>query len=310
MNNLNCGIPYQYTRTTRRRRLRFQCKIYTERTLKTRASVEMMTVQPPLTQKNDDSRPRKLWESIAPKLISLVNLSAFLTVLGFFTIHSYLATVTQLFTYNISVAQYLAAGVSLFIALFWHLFSNGIAPVIPWIGVIFLIGTVGYVIWRLVLRDVVQNASTQSLFQRWQPVFKVIIALLRLLERVNQWVFTIGLLLICVLFGLVYGYGYYSQLPHMLGGGMPTDVILVFKEPQSTNAGWPFPINLNVPTQSEKVQLLFEFTDGLLVRDEGTRIAVIVKNDSLQAVMDASPAIIPGKSTVTPTVSPSATITP
>lgn len=263
-------------------------------------------VQPPLTQKNDDSRPRKLWESIAPKLINLVNLSAFLTVLGFFTIHSYLATVTQLFTYNISVAQYLAAGVSLVIALFWYLLSNGIAPVIPWIGVIFLIGTVGYLIWRTLLRDGMQNAQIQALFKRWESVFKIIIALLRLLERVNQWVVTIGLLLISVLFGLAYGYGYYSQMPHMLGGGMPTDVILVFKEPQSTNAGWPFPINQNVPTQSEKVQLLFEFTDGLLVRDEGTGIAVIVKNDSLQAIVDAAPPPIIGNSTIAPT----ATATP
>jgi hypothetical protein len=270
----------------------------------------MITDRPPLRQKSNDKRPRKLWEAIAPKLLSLVNLSAFLTVLGFFTIHSYLATVTQLFTYNISITQYLVAGVSLIIALFWYLFSKGIAPVIPWIGGALVIGIAGYLIWRFLLRGVLQNnAQTQTLFQRLQPVFKVIVALLRLLERVNQWILTIGLLVSCLIFGFAYGYGFYAQVPHMLGGGMPADVILVFKEPQSSNTGWPFPINQVVPTQSEKVQLLFEFTDGLLVRDEGTKIPVIVKNDVLQAVIDYAPPNS-SKPTITASPSPILTLTP
>jgi len=64
---------------------------------------------------------KKLWQALIPKLISLVTFSAVLTCAGFFVIHSYIASFSSLFTYNISVTQYIAAGVNLLLAITYYL---------------------------------------------------------------------------------------------------------------------------------------------------------------------------------------------
>ena len=116
-------------------------------------------------------------------------------------------------------------------------------------------------------------------------------------------------ILFVILLSLVYGTFYYAQSPRMFGGGMPADVILVFREDQPTqNSVWSFPINSTNQRQSERVQLLIELTDGMIVRDPITGIAAIVKNDVLQGVVDAfasknvsHPTVTPAQQLATPT---------
>jgi hypothetical protein len=177
-------------------------------------------------------RPQSVWRTIAPQLVSLVNISALLTVLGLFTVHSYLATFTHLSTYNISVTQYLAAGMSLFLGLIAFLLVKGLYPLLPLLPYMLII-LVGIGI-RLVGRNRRLGIKDNSKpFLRHQSrLVETIRSGIRFFERLNQVVVIVSLIGISILFGFAYGYGYYVQVPHMFGGGMPADVILVFKEPQ------------------------------------------------------------------------------
>src|SRR5258708_18977649 len=58
---------------------------------------------------------RRILEQI---LLNVLNLTALLTLAGFFVINSYLGTFTTMFSYNISLPQYIAAGINLVLFAF------------------------------------------------------------------------------------------------------------------------------------------------------------------------------------------------
>ncbi len=234
--------------------------------------------------KQDSFDAKKIWRLIAPKLLNLVTVTTLLTVAGFFVIHSYLASVSRLFTFNISLTQYLAAGVNMVLAIFW----NYILPVIIG-GLILALIFIGlYFFGRYCLN---RSKRVHTLWVRVlsiiSPLYQRLRPLLRaawVVYQVFAWVL-FGLLVIGV--ALIYGTYYYAQSPRMFGGGMPSNVILVFREEQPTQSSiWGFPINTSNPCQSDEVQLLIELTDGVIVRDTGTNRTTIVKNDVLQGIID------------------------
>lgn len=252
---------------------------------------------------------KTVWQSLAPKLLNLVNASALLTVAGFFVIHSYLASFSNLSSYNISITQYLAAGINLILGMVWFI-VEGLIRALPttgtWLAILSAFALLGYI-------AISTNKRIRQLWQRFlgqvQPLSHRISAIVQFLWTGYQ----IFVLLILALFGFIYGTSYYGQSLRMFGGGRPTDVILVFKEDQPTqNSIWAFPINSKNPRQSEIIQLLIELTDGVIVRHSSTGMAVIVKNDVLQGIIDASPPLpdTPPVSTLTPTQFPATSSTP
>ncbi|MEO8393346.1 MAG: hypothetical protein ABI700_10175, partial [Chloroflexota bacterium] len=172
---------------------------------------------------------QKTWLFLAPKLAGLLNFTALLTVAGFFVIQSYLASFSKLFTFNISVTQYVAAGVNLLLALFWNLF---VPPLVY--GIVLALGFVAlYFVGRFCLsRNQRLHHLWTELVGRLRPLYKRIHPIIRatwLLYRVIAG----GLYILLVIsLALVYGTFYYAQSPRMFGGGMPADVILVFREDQ------------------------------------------------------------------------------
>jgi hypothetical protein len=232
---------------------------------------------------------KKIWRLLAPKLLNLVTVTTLLTVAGFFVIHSYLASFTRLFTFNISVTQYLAAGINLALALFWYI----ILPILVY-GVVLALGVaVLYLIGHVLIR---RSKRIQHLWDKihswWLPIYHRLRPLFRFLWSLYQFIAGALFVLVLISLSLVYGTYYYAQSPRMFGGGMPADVILVFREAQPTqNSVWGFPMSGSNPRQSERVQLLIELTDGVIVRDAATNTATVVKNDVLQGIIDASPGL-------------------
>lgn len=224
---------------------------------------------------------------LAPKLLNLVTLSAMLTFAGFFVVHSYMATFTSLFTFNVSITQYLAAGVNWLLALLWNIalpiFLYGLAIALIIIAIMF--------IWRLTISKIrVLEKWAQALVRRAAPMMIRLRPILRagwLLYQIVAWFL---LLVLVIALSVGYGIGYYSQSPRMFGGGMPATVILIFKEAQ--NSTGVYPINPSNSMQSQPVEMLIELTDGIVIRELQKRTVLIVKNDSLQAMVDVGSPLI------------------
>jgi len=240
-------------------------------------------------------------KALAPKLLNLVTLSALLTIAGFFVVHSYMATFTSLFTFNVSVTQYLTAGINWLLAILWNI----ILPIFLYgLAIAFVISGI-MLIWRLAVSKIkLLQKFVQAIERRVAPIVKRLRPILRIgwqLYQIIAW-----LLLIALLIALSIGYGvsYYSQSPRMFGGGMPATVILVFKEAQQ-NPGGVYPINPSNLMQSQPVEMLIELTDGVMVREFQSGTVLIVKNDVLQAIVDVGlPLITLSSPTQLPTATP------
>jgi hypothetical protein len=193
----------------------------------------------------------KMLSLLVPALFNLVNVSALLTVLGFFTVHSYLASFSTLFSYNISVIQYLAAGVSLVLTVIGVVFLPVISYAILGLVLLGFIALLGY----LLSRNKHIKQVGESIFERLRPVFNGIKPVVKALWTGYQAIATLLFVVIIALVGIIYGTSYYPQTLRMFGGGAPTEVILVFREDQPIqNPIWPFPINPINPRQSYDIR--------------------------------------------------------
>jgi hypothetical protein len=240
----------------------------------------------------------KLLSLLVPTLFNVVNISALLTVLGFFTVHSYLASFSTLFSYNISVTQYLSAGINLVLTMIWYIVVPILSYAVLGLVVLGFMALLAYVLSR----NKRINQIGESIFVRLRSLFNGIKPVIKIMWAMLQAIATLLFVASIALVGFVYGTFHYSYSPRMLGGGAPSDVILVFREDQPIqNPIWPFPINPTNPRQSEQVQLLLEFTDGVLVRHSLNNVAVIVKNDVIQGIIDVSSV---NNSATSPTITP------
>ncbi len=243
---------------------------------------------------------KKIWRLLAPKFFNLVNITTLLTVAGFFVIHSYLASFSKVFTFNISLTQYLAAGVNLVLGTVAYV----LYLVLPGLGYGVLLSValaVLYFVSRFWIKRSNRIHNLWNMLQRWLlPIYHWFCPLLRLLWSVYRLSAGALLILVVIVTGLAYGTYHYAQSPRMLGGGMPAMVILVFRENQPTqNPIWGFSINGSNARQSMPVQLLIELTDGVIVRDSSTNTIAVVKNDVLQGMIDADP--VPTQTLAIPT---------
>lgn len=248
------------------------------------------------TLRFDVKQIRKL---VISKLLSIFTFSAIVACAGFFVIHSYIASFSGLFTYSISPTQYMIAGINLLLAIIYYL-------VLPPVTLGFAIAVVISLIASIWLISVDRSVKLRDLWTRlrdwWLPKYHRLRPMLRVVWTLYQtaiWIFFATLL---ISLSFAYGTYYYSQSPRMFGGGMPSRVVLVFRTPQPDTTLYPTdPIN---PIQSMPVLLLMELTDGIMIRDTQNDRVLILKNDLLEAIIDAGTPIIsvhPTQSLITPT---------
>ncbi len=247
-------------------------------------------------QENSAETPvskKNTFDTVKEILPLFLNFTAFIAVGGFMVIQSYLLRYTRLFTYNVGLPQYLTAGITLLLFLF-------IVIVLPVILASLVSSSVMYFLKKLaaLLSPTESNVIRYMVNEVRSDFLRVLLILVP----------------IALLAGFTFGYTSYPTIPRLLGGGMPADVILVFKD-NVNSMGLPFIENTSQPKRSPKVKLLLELSDSVLIYDESQRIAIAVKNDALTAIMDAEPmpasptpaATITATPTVTATASPTAT---
>lgn len=220
-------------------------------------------------------------------IVNFALITTVLTVLGFFIVHSYLDKFTNISTYHIDIPVYTAAGVNVVITI-----TIGI---ILWLRepIIFGVATGIILIFLALVAGFIIKSSQQvrKFAQAVSPILeKYVFPILRLLLKLNNGLLFILLAIVAIKSGIDYGKNYYEHSPHYLGGGAPSDVILVFSQPDKLETmGLPIQINPTYSAQSQPVELLMELSDGVLVRDLQTQIPVIIKNDLLYGMIDAAP---------------------
>ncbi len=240
------------------------------------------------------------WRFVSQQLLNLAVITTFLTIAGFFVVHTYLAKITGIYTYRIEAPIYIAAGINVILGTLAKVF----APIISTIpGMILpVLGLVGIVI----LFDALSQQDNQAgrlIKRRFVPIG-------RFLHRLNNILF-ISLLVLLIAFTAV-GYGYddygYGYSEHVLGGGRPTSVKLIFREPGTIESlGLPLVQDPSEAAQSLPVDLLMELSDGVLVRDPQLGIPVVIRDELLYGIIDVPAAtltVIPTPTAIPPTPTP------
>ncbi len=239
----------------------------------------------------------------------LSQLTAFIAVGGFVVVQSYLAKTTDLFTYNISLSQYLAAGVSLlfYIPIFIAArFVQSFGQALMLLLVVAL--AFGIYIVQYIIRQRQQQSEIRQSFNKALENLEQFLLRIQPFHRAFNYFSLIYLFFWACLVGLLYGQTDYGTVPRWLGGGQPAMVILLFNKDFNASV-MPFPVN---NSRSSPVKLLSELTDGILVWDEQSHTAVKVKNDVLDGIIGAAPRTIPVLPTPTAAIATpmSATSTP
>lgn len=272
-----------------------------------------------------------LLKNVVPSLLNAV----FLVILsGYLVINGYLSKYTHLPLYNISLSQYIAAGLNFFLAVYSIpiLVILGLLTIVLVYGVFMAVRAEVIIRRRTSRRDNMQQAqyaelkklSNQEDIDQWtkkqldEVAFafspaKPIRSLMATYDRVQKPIGTalvIVYLLIAVFGSPFYGAVFYGNSDRILGGGKSTDVIIVFKD-SPKNTGWSFSVDAT-NERSERVKLLLQLSDGVLVWDEAHKMTAEIENDVIQGIIDYSlvtPTTAPG-SAPTATANASATPTP
>lgn len=216
-------------------------------------------------------------------IVNLAIITTLLTVAGFFVVHSYLATITSLFTYKIDPIIYVASGINLVYGTLLALVDVIVFLIIFLFGCAilgFVIGIIKY--WKRIFgpdKNKYEPLSFSERVKRFRSNLKSLFiqAMIILLS------FTLA-------YSPFYGQNAYKNSPRYLGGGQLADVILIFQQPDKlATMGLPIQMNPTYPAQSQPVELLMELSDGVLVRDPQTQIPVIIKNELIYGMIDAAP---------------------
>lgn len=223
-------------------------------------------------------------EFIPKRLLTLAVLSIFLSVTGFFTVHSYLATISNMFTYRINPIIYIAAGASLiivFLVVFILLLWQAITSATVFVIVILAIIGFGVLAYRTNARfRAGADRVIPFIHQKADPIFDIVF-------KANNVIAGIVLLIVLGVIGWNYGQGLYNRVPRYIGGGESASVILIFRPTDDILAfGFPFDTNPNAKLQSEPLELLMELSDGVLVRQPAIQVPVIVRDELLYGIMD------------------------
>lgn len=267
--------------------------------------------QPDDGKKQTTSKPNAIWRFVSERLLNLATLVTFFSVAGYFVVHSYLDKITGIFTYHVEPAVYISAGVNMELGVIGGLLSRILPTQISTllaslISLLVVLGIALILYWT----EYKRTRSPQLAKERMDSTLKR-------LQRLNFYLFLVSVAILAALLGFVYGYSGYEYSPRAIGGGMPTTVVLVFKPASAEDVAamaLPISMNPNARLQSAPVTLLMELSDGVLVRDPQQGIPIVIKNDLLYALVDASTRAvspsstrIPSVPTETPTLAPTPT---
>lgn len=211
---------------------------------------------------------------VIQNIISLVlGLASLLISGGFIVVNSHLANYTGIHGYNVRPTQYLVAGIGLLMPLF--------------LAATFILSI--YYFGRFI------GAASLNIKQPQPPdkevardsVFRTTMSKIKLTaesRRFRMLLFTMGLIIYTILFGLFYGVYVYGSVPYYLGGGRPEPMVLVFDAAET-----PEVLGLTVdpvePRRTRTVLLLAELTNGVLVADTVSGRVVAVKNETLTGLI-------------------------
>ncbi len=92
----------------------------------------------------------------------------------------------------------------------------------------------------------------------------------------------------------------YPLFPQSLGGGKPSSAIFILKSEEDAEL-LPLPIAPSETLITEPVLIISELTNGYLVHDEAQNLTVIIKHDSIRAIIDAGMPTVTPMPPVTPT---------
>jgi len=231
------------------------------------------------------------WRFVSQRLLNLAVVTTFVTVAGFFVVHTYLAKITGIYTYRVDGVVYVAAGFNMVLAIVTTFVRSLISNI--WLSL--LIAALMILAAYGIEYGISKNEKLRRFFEeRIIPIVRIVSKLFSLTMIFLTAVFALAI-------GIVYGQYGYEYSSRSLGGGMPATVILLFKDPQlMPTLGLPLSLNVTYPAQSEPVELLMELSDGVLVRDPQQQIAVIVRDDLLYGMIDVPTATPVPTSTPTP----------
>jgi len=236
-------------------------------------------------------------------LSNIAAIASIATIIGYGINQGYLSRVTDMTITNIDLSQYLVAAGSMALHFFLFLLNPAMLLILVVAGALIYF----FVHFGFAAPTQTSNAQEPSSIKIVRFLERVLGLLEWLQGRVNRWLSVFLLVVLIYFIAHTYGYAFYGSTESALGGGEPSTVILVFDEPQE-DVGWPFAINPTQPRQTQPIEMLMQLTDGVLVRDPQYPVPVIVKADSIRAIIDASPQRQPPPTaTTTPSAAPTAT---
>jgi hypothetical protein len=232
-----------------------------------------------------DQQPPSPKSSVLSALLEhaqrFLGLIAYITVLGFIVSTAILLRSTAIMSFAVYPQQYVVLGV-----LFLFYFT--IRIVIPLIIGTALIGFLVAFVYSMWTKKALHLRSIAII--SWQAIHELVAS------RIVFWVFMIALALIAA---------FQPELVFpMPTTTQPKTVTLILKEAIDP-AVWHLQMVAGHPQSTQPVQILMEYTDGLLVRDVSTGIVIKISSDMIEGVVDNTSFPV----TATPT-SPPPTLTP
>ena len=266
-------------------------------------------VKPKQEPENKLSLAETFLKNLQSTITFIVGLAAIFTASGFIVINSYLSKYTDIFGYNIVATQYITAGIG---AWLWGFLVLGYI-VIASAVLITPVSVASFIIYFVVLQtSICSYSSPEPLRKQWVSAYKDVLQKTRsALKRIYQSnVYRVILAFIGLVFGIlgfsVYCTSVYETMPRYLGGGSPSEIIIVLNNPaKPTDFG--LSQDANFQNRTMVVDRLAELTDGILVFDRHTETVAAIKDSAIIGIIDPNSGIRP---IATPEATPEVTGTP
>jgi hypothetical protein len=237
------------------------------------------------------SQMRSIFQLVSSIIIFIVGSSSIFSIVGFFVIHSYIASISVLSPLNIDIIQYTSAGLNALvgsIAIVVSLLLPGATfGLVVGLSVVLSVFVLYLILLLTSKRSAILKGTINIVDNKLGKSLHVtkIVSLISIVF----WGLFFSFIIISTIFTAInYGQNNYAESPRYVGGGVPAEAILVFYEEQSElGSFWGVTVSSANSRMSETVLILMELTDGLLIRDVTTNVVSIVKNDMIQAIIDA-----------------------
>jgi hypothetical protein len=238
-------------------------------------------------QQPPPEKPRSPWSSLLSTAQLTVGLAAYIALIGFIVNMGILRQSTSLIPLKIVPLTYLTLGVT-------FIFLTTVV-VLPYAAA-YLVALYffGLIVWGV--RD-----------KRLRPIRTFRLLVETLLEAVTSKKATVFLIIAFLVTSAFSPSSLFDQLPPVQSTTQnPRGIILIFKEPIDTTL-WSLSVDPQNTRRTQRLNLIAELEDGLLVRDANTGVVVEVKNEAISGLIDNSslqPTSTSTPSGPTPTAGP------